>query len=65
MQGRLKANRDLRENMKSNGVTLWMLADQIGMSEVGLCKKLRHELSAEESAMICKALDRIREGANA
>lgn len=43
------ANQEVRELMKEKKVFQWQIADRLGISEGGFCRKLRHELSKEEA----------------
>lgn len=45
-------NIDVRRTAAGNGVMLWQIADALGISDCGLSRKLRKELSAEEKAAI-------------
>ena len=38
------ANEAIREKVKVTGVKYWELAERIGVSDVTLCRQLRHEL---------------------
>lgn len=56
----LKANSQLREEMRAAKVVLWQIADEMGTTEGTLCKKLRHELPESEKESILAAIGRIR-----
>lgn len=43
-------NMDIRRFAKSCGVTFWMIAEDMGISEPTLTRRLRKELAPEEKA---------------
>lgn len=47
-----KANQDIRAEAKRKGVFLYLIAERMGLQESYLCKKMRHELPAEEKRKI-------------
>lgn len=49
---RNSANSEIRIRAKRHGVFLWQIADGLGISEAHFCRKLRHELPADEQARI-------------
>ena len=53
-------NNKVRNAMKTYGVKQWELADLLGLHEVTLCKKLRHELPEDEQK---RMIDLIRQHA--
>jgi len=53
------ANMDLRQKMKSEGVTLWQLADVLGVCEMTVSRRFRKELSEKEKNKISKIIDNI------
>ena len=52
-------NGDLKQHAKKNRVTLWELAEHMGISEPTLSRRLRHELPAEETERYKAAVDQI------
>lgn len=54
-----KANKDLRNAIKSSGVKHWRIADELGISENTLVRWLRYELSDEKRNEIVDAMNRI------
>lgn len=46
------ANQEIRKLMREKKVFQWQIADRLGISEGGLCRKLRHELPKEEGENI-------------
>lgn len=41
-------NTDIRKYAKTHGVRLWQIADELGISEITMSRKLRYELSEDE-----------------
>ena len=54
-----KANAEIRLKAMSNGVPLWKIADELGIHEITLVKRLRHELPVKECAEILNIIDRL------
>jgi len=44
------ANDDIRLTAAGKGVRLWQIAEELGIPDSGLSRKLRRELAAEEKA---------------
>lgn len=59
---RLTANKELRDRMKKNHVTLWQIAEKIGIHEKTLVAWLRFNLDEEHSRRVNDALNEIIEG---
>ncbi len=59
---KLNANKELREKMKNNGVSLWQIAARLGIHEKTLITWLRLELDAEHTKRVNDALNEIIEG---
>jgi hypothetical protein len=55
----ITANKGLREKLRINHVTLWEVAHKLGICEGTLVRKLRMELSEEESDNILLASETI------
>ena len=55
----MKANCDIRERTKNAGRHLWEIAEELGMSDSALSKKLRRELPPEEKEKILTIIDRM------
>lgn len=51
-----RANGDIRAEAKSAGVTLWAVAEEIGISEATLTRRLRLELGEAEKGHIRAAI---------
>lgn len=54
------ANDDIRRTAKANGVPHWRIAEMLGMSESLFCRKLRHEMSADEKSKILDIIDQVK-----
>lgn len=46
------ANLELRRTAKANGVSLWQIAEKLGISEPTMTRRLRFELPKEEKNKI-------------
>lgn len=55
------ANLQLRRTAKANGVTLWRIADKLGVSEPTLSRKLRYELPEDEKQRILDIITELAE----
>lgn len=53
------ANMDLRQKMRSEGVTFWQLADVLGVCEMTVSRRFRKELSETEKNKISVIIDRL------
>ena len=52
------ANELIRQTVKERRVEMWRVADMLGISDVTLCRKLRHELSQKEACAVMDAIAR-------
>lgn len=52
-------NKEIREYASSKNVYLWQIAMKVGISDGNFSRKLRKELSAEESSKIMHYIDEI------
>ena len=52
-------NLDVRQIAKSKNVKLWQIADELGITDFVLSKKLRYELSEEEKASIFAIIEKL------
>ena len=50
-------NAEIRNYAKLQGVLLWEIADELGISDCYFSKKLRHEILADEKQRIMKIID--------
>lgn len=53
------ANEAIREKVKATGVRYWEVAEQIGVSDVTLCRQLRRELPEARQQLILRAIDEL------
>ncbi len=56
-----QANNDIRSLCKEKHVPLWMLADELGIADQTLYRKLRHTLPEEERQKAIAAITKIYE----
>ena len=56
-----RKNKEIREAARAAGVRLWQIADDMGVSEATLIRKLRHELPDEERLKILAIIKEIAE----
>ncbi len=52
-------NTDIRKYAKTHGVRLWQIADELGISEITMSRKLRYELSEDEKQKILEIIDEL------
>lgn len=57
-------NNDIREKAKANGVFLYAVAAEMGISEPTLIRWLRFELPQEKKQRILSAIEQIKEKQN-
>lgn len=58
-------NADIRKAAKTANVRLWQIAEELGISDFTMSRRLRHELPDKEKAEVLKAIQAIaarREG---
>lgn len=58
----IAANVEVRETAKRNGVKLWQVAEEIGMSDAAFSRKLRHELPDADRERVLNAINRLAAG---
>ena len=51
------SNADIKKTAKERGIPLWKIAEQLGIGDYTLSRKMRHELSREEQEQIIEILD--------
>lgn len=56
----IKANADIREAIKAAGLKQWQIADSLKISEITLCRRLRHELAAGEKKQILDIIQELK-----
>ena len=52
-------NLEIRKKLKETKVMQWQVADELGVSEMTLVRKLRYELPEAEKQKIFSAIDKI------
>ncbi len=52
-------NAEIKSTAKAKGVTLWQIADRLGISEPTMTRKMRHELPEAEQTRILSIIDDI------
>ena len=52
-------NNEIRNHAKEQNVRLWQVADMLGVCDMTLTRKLRHELTEEEKNKILALIDEI------
>lgn len=55
------ANKEFRADMKAAGIRLWEIADEIGVSEATITRRLRNEMNNETKKQLVQAAQRIKE----
>ena len=62
MKGAVAVNNEsIREEMQKNGVAQWQVADELGISEGSLSRKMRYELTSEDKRRVLKAIAKVGE----
>ena len=56
------ANRDIKLAAAGAGVRMWQIADELGILDCNLSRKLRRELDPQEKEEIFKIIKRLSEG---
>lgn len=54
-------NKDVKKYAKSKGVRLWRVAEELGTSDSGFSRMLRHEFSEERKQEIMEIIDQLAE----
>lgn len=54
-----EVNNAVRQAAKEKGVFLWQIADKLGVSEMTLLRRLRHELPQDQQAEVFAAIEKI------
>lgn len=52
-------NQEVRDMAKASGVRLWQVADALGIADTTFCRKLRKELSQEETEKIFSVIQEL------
>jgi len=58
-------NTDVRTKAKAKKVTLWQIAEALGISEPTMSRRMRHEMTADEKKRIFTVIDEISAVKNA
>lgn len=58
---RLKANKAIRTSAKENGIKFWQIAGKLGINDGNFSRKLRYELSEEETQKILDIINELAE----
>ena len=53
-------NKDIRQALIDSNLKQWKLAEELKISEFTLCRKLRHELSAEQKEKIFTIIELLK-----
>lgn len=53
------ANEDIRKAVKDAGLRMWMIADELGIPDHALSRKLRYELPDAEKRSIFRIVQRL------
>ena len=54
-----KANKDIRERISKAGLRHWQVADALGLCDTSFCRRLRHELSADEKERVVSVIEKL------
>lgn len=54
-------NQEIRNAVKVAGIKMWQLADEVGIADTTLCRRLRHELREDEKKQLLAAIHRLSE----
>ncbi|MBC2581780.1 hypothetical protein [Clostridium sp. DJ247] len=55
----MQANKEIRTTAIKSNVRFWQIADEMGIHEVTLIKRLRHELPESEKAKILSIIEKL------
>ena len=53
--------KEVQELLRINGLKQWQLADELGISEFTMCKRLRYSLNEDSEKEIRDAIQRLNE----
>ena len=59
---RKKCNQDIREAVAAHGLRLWEIAEELGMNDGNLSRKLRRELPEDEKRHIFSIIENLARG---
>lgn len=55
----MQANKEIRATAIKSNVRFWQIADEMGIHEVTLIKRLRHELTESEKTKILSIIEKL------
>lgn len=55
-------NLDLKRKVKEEGLFMWQIADEMGISEPTLVRWMRYPLSIEKRTSVINAIENLKEG---
>lgn len=55
----MQANKEIRTTAIKSNVRLWQIADEMGIHEVTLIKRLRYELTESDKAKILSIIEKL------
>lgn len=59
MKTRKRANQDIKDMLKDNGLTQWDLCKALGVGETTLWRRLRDELPEDQKQEYMKVIERL------
>lgn len=57
-----RANKEIRETAKKNGVFMYQIADALCIAETHLSRKLRYELPENEKKQVLAIIEKLSKG---
>lgn len=57
-------NKELKQQIKNDGFSIWQVAEEIGVCEMTLLRWLRSERNTQNQPKIIKALEALKGGAD-
>ena len=55
-----EVNEHVRQELRSNGIPLWRVADALHVHENTVIRMLRHELNDEQRQRVLNAIEKVR-----
>ncbi|WP_373482591.1 hypothetical protein [Acetobacterium sp.] len=55
-------NKEIKDSIKIANLHQWQIAEELGIGESTLCRKMRHELSEIEKKQIYEAIEKVQKG---
>lgn len=56
----MKENQDMRNAARKAGIPFWKIADELGISEASMTRKMRRELPDAEKQRVLQIIEQIR-----